>query len=97
MGKMPMVPLAANTFLEMMAETTVGWLLLDAAVIAMEAQAKLPAGAEGDKDRAFYEGKKQAAAYYARVVLPRVRFNAELLGREDTSPLDIPTDAFASV
>jgi hypothetical protein len=81
----------------MMAETSVGWLLLDAAVIAAEAQEKLPAGDEGAKDRAFYEGKKQAALYFARVVLPRVKFNAETLGREDSSPLDIPTDAFATV
>jgi hypothetical protein len=97
MGKMPMVPLAANTFLEMMSEATVAWLLLEGAVIAIDALAKLPAGDEGAKDRAFYEGKKHAALYYARTVLPRVKFNAEQLGREDTSPLDIPTDAFASV
>ncbi len=97
MGKMPLVPLAANTFLEMMAETTVGWLLLDGARIAIEAAAKLPVGDEGAKDRAFYEGKKFAALYFARTVLPRVRFHAEQFGREDTSPLDIPTDAFATV
>jgi alkylation response protein AidB-like acyl-CoA dehydrogenase len=97
MGKMSMVPLAANTFLEMMSETTVAWLLLQGAVIALEAMAKLPAGDEGAKERAFYEGKKHAAVYYARTVLPRVRFHAEVLGREDTSALDIPTDAFAAV
>jgi alkylation response protein AidB-like acyl-CoA dehydrogenase len=50
-GKMEMVPAAANRFLEMMAETTVGWLLLDAAVIADAAAAKLPAD---HPDRAFY-------------------------------------------
>lgn len=33
-GKMEMVPLAANRFLEMMSEATVGWLLLEQAVIA---------------------------------------------------------------
>src|SRR6185312_6457803 len=48
MGKMPLVPLAANTFLEMMAETTVAWLLLDGARIALEALAKVPAGDEGE-------------------------------------------------
>ena len=97
MGKMAMVPLAANTFLEMMSETTVAWLLLEGAVLAIEASAKLPEGDEGAKDRAFYEGKKHAAAYFARTVLPRVRFNADVLGKEDTSALDIPTDAFATV
>jgi hypothetical protein len=97
MGKMSLVPLAANTFLEMMSETTVAWLLLDGARIAIEAESKLPAGDEGAKDRAFYEGKKHAALYYARTVLPRVRFHAELLGREDSSPLDIKDEAFATV
>ena len=97
MGKMAMVPLAANTFLEMMSETTVAWLLLEAAVIAIDAAAKLPEGEEGAKERAFYAGKKHAAMYFAKVVLPRVRFHAEVLGREDTSPLDIPTEAYATV
>ncbi len=97
MGKMPLVPLAANTFLEMMAETTVAWLLLDGARIALEASAKLPAGDEGAKDRAFYEGKKYAALYFARTVLPRVKFGAEQLGREDTSAIDIASEAFATV
>ena len=97
MGRMPMVPLAANTFLEMMSETTVAWLLLEGAAIAIDAASKLPAGDEGAKDRAFYEGKKHAAVYYARTVLPRVRFHADVLGKEDTSPLDIPVDAFATV
>ena len=97
MGKMPLVPLAANTFLEMMAEATVAWLLLDGARIALEASAKLPEGDEGAKDRAFYEGKKYAALYFARTVLPRVKFNAEQLGREDTSAIDIGNEAFATV
>jgi hypothetical protein len=81
----------------MMAETTVAWLLLDGARIALEALPKVPAGDEGEKDRAFYEGKKFAALYFARAVLPRVKFAAEQLGREDTSALDIPTEAFAAV
>jgi alkylation response protein AidB-like acyl-CoA dehydrogenase len=97
MGRMPMVPLAANAFLEMMSETTVAWLLLDGARIAIEAMEKLPAGEEGARDRAFYEGKKHAAVYFARTVLPRVKFHADLLGREDSSPLDIPIEAFATV
>jgi hypothetical protein len=97
MGKMPLVPLAANTFLEMMAETTVAWLLLDGARIALEAIGTLPAGEAGAKERAFYEGKKFAALYYARAVLPNVKFHAEQLGREDTSPLDISNDGFATV
>ena len=93
-GRMALVPLVANRFLQMMSETAVGWLLLDGARIALDAQAKLPAG---HKDIAFYEGKKQAALYFARNILPGVRDTANILAREDNSPMDIPSEAFASL
>jgi alkylation response protein AidB-like acyl-CoA dehydrogenase len=91
-GKMEMVPAAANRFLEMMAETTLGWLLLDAAVIAEAAAAKLPSD---HPDRPFYEGKRFAAQYFALNVLPGVVAKAQLIAREDRSALDIPANAFA--
>jgi len=97
MGKMPMVPLAANRFLEMMSELAVGWLLLDGARIALDAMEKLPKGEESAKERAFYEGKKHAALYFATNVLPHVKLGAEILGREDASPIEIPLEAFATV
>jgi alkylation response protein AidB-like acyl-CoA dehydrogenase len=93
-GKMEMVPAVANRFLEMMAETTLGWLLLDAAVIAEAALAKLPAD---HPDRAFYEGKRYAAQFFAFNVLPGVAAKAQLVAREDRSALDIPAAAFAPV
>ncbi|MFH0901242.1 MAG: acyl-CoA dehydrogenase [Pseudomonadota bacterium] len=93
-GKMALVPLAANRFLEMMAETTVGWLLLDAARIAGEAAAAL---AEDHPDRAFYAGKKHAACYFVRNVLPGVVAKAKALQSEDSSALDIPDGGFATV
>jgi hypothetical protein len=96
-GKIGMVPLGANRFLEMMSEVAVGWLLLDGARIALDAIEKLPAGPEGDKDRAFYQGKRYAATYFARSVLPGVRHDAEIMGREDGSPLEITNEAFASI
>ena len=91
-GKMEMVPAAANRFLEMMAETTVGWLLLEGAVIAEAAAAKLPAD---HPDRGFYDGKRFAAQYYAQNVLPTVVTKAQLIAREERSALDIPIAAFA--
>jgi alkylation response protein AidB-like acyl-CoA dehydrogenase len=91
-GKMEMVPLAANRFLEMMSETVVGWLLLDAAVRADAAAAKLPAG---HPDHAFYEGKKFAAQYFARNVMPEVMAKAQLIAREDRSSIEISVAAFA--
>jgi len=93
-GKMEMVPLAANRFLEMMAETTIGWLLLEAAVIADGKAKALPAD---HPDQAFYTGKKFAAQYFAVNVLPLVGAKAQLIAREDRTPLEIPQAAFATV
>ncbi len=91
-GKLEMVPSVANRFLEMMSETTIGWLLLDQAVIAEAAASKLPAD---HPDKAFYAGKIYAAQYFAYNVLPGVAAKAQLIAREDRSAIDIPVDAFA--
>jgi alkylation response protein AidB-like acyl-CoA dehydrogenase len=91
-GKLDLVPAVANRFLEMMSETTIGWLLLEQAVIAEAALAKLP---PDHPDRAFYTGKVYAARYFALNVLPGVAAKAQLIAREDRSPVDIPTEAFA--
>lgn len=92
--KFALIPLSANRFLSMMSELAVGWLLLDAAVIAEKAQSKL---APGHADHAFYEGKKQAGLFFARNVLPNVELGAKKLALEDGSPVDIPDAAFATV
>jgi len=91
-GKLEMVPVVANRFLEMMSELTIGWLLLEQAVIAEAAVAGL--GAD-HPDRAFYAGKKYAAQYFANNVLPGVVAKAQLIAREDRAVLDIPLEAFA--
>jgi len=93
-GKMELVPLAANRFLEMMSEATIGWLLLEAGVIADKALAGLP---EGHPDRTFYTGKKYAALYFAQNVLPTVAIKAQMIAKEERSPLEIPEQAFATV
>jgi Acetyl-CoA dehydrogenase C-terminal like/Acyl-CoA dehydrogenase, C-terminal domain len=90
--KLELIPASANRFLEMMAETTVGWMLLEQAAIALVAQAKL---SEEHPDRAFYEGKKFAALYFARNVLPGVAEKARIIASEDRSALDIPVEGFA--
>jgi hypothetical protein len=91
-GKIELVPSVANRFLEMMAETTLGWLLLDQAVIADAAAEKLPAD---HPDRAFYAGKRFAAQYFAANVLPGVAAKAQLIAKEDRSAVDMPAAAFA--
>jgi alkylation response protein AidB-like acyl-CoA dehydrogenase len=90
-GKMEMVPSVANRFLEMMSETTIGWLLLEQAVIADAALAKL--GAE-HPDHAFYTGKVYSAKYFALNILPGVAAKAQLIAREDRSAVDMPVEAF---
>ena len=90
-GKMELVPSVANRFLEMMSETTIGWLLLEQAVIAEAATAKLAAD---HPDKAFYAGKKYAAQYFAQNVLPGVAAKAQLIAREDRSAIEIPVEAF---
>jgi alkylation response protein AidB-like acyl-CoA dehydrogenase len=92
-GNVAMVPLHANRFLEMMAETAVGWMLLDGAAIAIE---KKKAIASGHPDVAFYDGKIGAALYYARNVLPGVDHKAKLMGDEDRTALDLDDAAFGA-
>jgi alkylation response protein AidB-like acyl-CoA dehydrogenase len=93
-GNLGMVPLHANRFLEMMAETTVAWMLLEGAAIAFETKKGLDAS---QPDAAFYEGKIAAALYYAKNVLPGVEQKARAMQDEDRSALDIPEAAFATV
>ena len=90
-GKMPLVPMHSVGFLEMMSETTVAWLLLQQAVIADAAAAKV---AGDHPDKMFYAGKIHAARHYTRHVLPNVHTRASILKSEDASALDMPDEAF---
>jgi alkylation response protein AidB-like acyl-CoA dehydrogenase len=89
-GKMERVPLAANRFLTMMSELTIGWLLLEQAVLALE-----QAPQAGPADQAFYEGKRFAAQFFALNTLPHVTALASVLAAEDESALAISIDSFA--
>lgn len=93
-GKLELVSVTANRFLEMMSELAVGWLLLDAAAVGAKAAAGLPAG---HPDLAFYAGKRASALYYARNVLPTVSLKAQMIAGEDRSALDLAAEAFATV
>jgi alkylation response protein AidB-like acyl-CoA dehydrogenase len=92
--RVSLVPLAANRMLNMMSQVAVGWLLLDAAVIADD---KLKTLAAADEDVAFYQGKKASGQWYARNVLPQVKAQAEMAALEDLSPMTLPDAAFATV
>lgn len=93
-GRLELVPLHANRFLEMMSETTLGWLLLEQAVLATKKQKELP---EDHRDQGFYEGKLHSALYFVRNVLPGVKAKSEVLAREDNSAMRIPEASFAQV
>ena len=93
-GQIAKVPLVANRFLELMSEVTVGWLLLDAAILADKAKAGLAAG---HPDIAFYEGKKWAALHYVRNILVTAPARSQLILEGDTSPYDISDASFATV
>ncbi|HXX31289.1 MAG TPA: acyl-CoA dehydrogenase [Myxococcaceae bacterium] len=92
-GQLGLIALNANRFLGMMSRLAVGWLLLEGAAVADAARGKL---ADGHPDRAFYEGKVQAALWFARNELPRVEADGRLMMQEDASPLDIPDAGFAA-
>ena len=93
-GELDMVALYSTRYLEAMAEVTVGWLLLEGAVIAHEKKQHLAAG---HPDCAFYSGKEAAALYYARNVLPTVEDAVKKMVAEDRSALEIDEAAFATV
>lgn len=93
-GEMAKVPLNANRFLEMMSELAVGWLLLEGAVIALDAQAKT---STDHPDWAFYEGKRASALYFANNVLPSVIGKSKMMLAGDRSAIDIPIESFATV
>ena len=93
-GNMPMVPLYATRFLEMMSEVAVGWMLLAGAVIA---DGKLKTVAAGHPDKAFYEGKLAAANYFAKNVLVGAELKGKQMNDEDKSALEISDAAFASI
>ncbi len=92
--RVSLVPLVANRMLNMMSQVAVGWLLLDAAVIADD---KLKTLAASHEDVAFYQGKKASGQWYARNVLPQVKAQAEMAALEDLSPMTLPDAAFATV
>ncbi|HYV44819.1 MAG TPA: acyl-CoA dehydrogenase [Myxococcaceae bacterium] len=89
--KTHLIALSANRFLRLMSQLAVGWMLLDAASIASEAQQQR---SPSDPDHAFYEGKKASALWFARNVLPEVELQARLISAADDSPTQLPDEAF---
>jgi hypothetical protein len=68
----------ATLYLELAGHIVVAWLWLKQGLTAVE---KLPGAGAGD--RAFFQGKLQACAYFFRWELPRTRHAKELLNNLD--------------
>jgi alkylation response protein AidB-like acyl-CoA dehydrogenase len=79
----------ANSALEMLGHTVIGWMWLRQAVAAAKA---LP-NARGD-DLNFYQGKLQAARFFAVYELPKVKAHAELLASADPTTHEMQGDWF---
>jgi hypothetical protein len=80
----------ASVYLDLTSRVVYAALWLRQAVVA---EAALAAGASGD-ERAFYEGKLQAARYYFGFELPKHEAEAALLLRNDASAFEMRTEWF---
>jgi hypothetical protein len=89
--RMALVLLNATRFLQMMANVTLGWLLLEAAVFAARQLDRLD---PGDPDWAFYQGKTQSARFFFVNFLSTVVEDAARIAEEDTSALDVDASVF---
>ncbi len=80
----------ASVYLEMAGHLVVGWLWLEAAVVATSA---LKAGAEGS-EADYYQGKTMAASYFARWELPKCIRWSKLLSPVEPTPLNMKPEWF---
>ncbi|WP_281557912.1 acyl-CoA dehydrogenase [Thalassomonas sp. RHCl1] len=88
--KVELIFSVSTRFLEMMAEVTLSWLLLDGAVIASKKLENL----EDPQDEVFYQGKIASAQFYTNNILPGVKSKAEIIAKEDTSALEATEGIF---
>ncbi|WP_019010927.1 acyl-CoA dehydrogenase [Deinococcus aquatilis] len=79
----------ANSALEMLGHTVIGWMWLRQA----NAAARALAGAKVS-DADFYRGKLHAARFFAVYELPKVKAHADLLGAADRTTFDMQEDWF---
>jgi len=94
-GKAEMVTVNANRFLQMMAITTVGWMLLDGARVAEDAIEKL---GEDHPNAAFYLGRRYSALFFGGIYLPRVvNSSAFMASGGGENPLKISDVGFGSM
>jgi acyl-CoA dehydrogenase len=88
--KMELIFAVATRFLQMMAEVTVAWLLLDGAIIAYKAMASDISQSESE----FYQGKITSAHFYINNILPNVFSTANIIALADESAIDADVTTF---
>lgn len=74
----------ANSALEMLGHTVIGWMWLRQAAVAAR---KLPEARGDDAD--FYRGKLHAARFFAVYELPKVKAHADLLASADRTTFEM--------
>ncbi|BDP43500.1 acyl-CoA dehydrogenase (plasmid) [Deinococcus aetherius] len=74
----------ANSALEMLGHTVIGWMWLRQAIAAAR---QLPEARGDEAD--FYRGKLQAARFFATHELPKVKAHADLLASADRTTFDM--------
>ena len=77
-------------FLLAVGDLVIGWLLLQQAEIALAALD----GDQTDRDRAFYDGKVAAAAFFAKNMLPRLTADRRIVEDVDLTIMDLREQAF---
>lgn len=90
--KMERIFAVSTRFLEMMAEVTLGWLLLDSMMVAKRALINQ----ENLNDEAFYQGKIQSGLFFMNNTLPNVFAKAQVIALEDDSAEEASAEVFLS-
>ncbi len=85
------VGLNTTRLLLALGDLVIGWLLGRQAEVAL---ARLDADGLADDDRAFYQGKVAAAAFFAATVLPRLSAEREIAEATSLDPMELPEAAF---
>ena len=90
--KMERIFAVSTRFLEMMAEVTLGWLLLDGMMVAKRALNNQ----ENSNDEAFYQGKIQSGLFFMNNTLPNVFAKAQVIALKDDSAEEASAEMFLS-
>lgn len=101
--KMERIFAVSTRFLEMMAEVTLGWLLLDSVMVAKRAlvangspEPKENESSLEPEEQAFYQGKIQSGLFFMNNTLPNVFAKAQVISLEDDSAEEVSAEMFLS-